>query len=96
MRGYYNFKVIILLCFLPLSTIGKENDVYIKWWGHYIYPIGCTTGVVRLAGSSYTNRGRVEICVNNAWGTVCRHSFDINDARVICHQLGYPSGNIYQ
>ena len=60
------------------------------------FPLGCTTGVVRLTGSSNTNRGIVEICVNNTWGTVCDDGFVNNDARVICHQLGYLSGNIYQ
>ena len=59
-------------------------------------PLGCTTGIVRLAGSSYTNRGRVELCVNNTWGTVCDDVFDSSDARVVCNQLGYSSGNIYQ
>ena len=59
-------------------------------------PLGCTTGIVRLAGSSYTNQGRVEICLNNAWGTVCYHYFDSDDASVVCRQLGYSSGYIYQ
>ena len=61
-----------------------------------VFPLDCTTGVVRLADSSYTNRGRVEICVNNTWGTVCDDDFDSSDARVVCHQLGYSSGNIYK
>ena len=60
------------------------------------FPLGCTTGVVRLTGSSYTYEGRVEICVNNTWGTVCDDGFDSSDARVVCRQLGYSSGNIYQ
>ena len=60
------------------------------------FPLGCTTGVVRLLGSSYTNWGIVEICVNNTWGTVCDDDFDNNGARFICRQLGYSSGNIYQ
>ena len=59
-------------------------------------PVDCTTGVVRLLGSSYTYEGRVELCVNNTWGTVCDDGFRTNDARVICRQLGYSSGNIYQ
>ena len=59
-------------------------------------PVGCTTGIVRLAGSNYTNRGRIEICINNEWGTVCDDRFGSSDARVVCRQLGYSSGNIYQ
>ena len=57
--------------------------------------LGCTTGVVRLVGSNYTYQGRVEICVNNTWGTVCDDDFGSSDARVVCRQLGYSSGNIY-
>ena len=61
-----------------------------------VFPLGCTTGVVRLVDGGYTYRGRVEICVNNTWGTVCDDGFRTNDARVICRQLGHSSGNIYQ
>ena len=63
---------------------------------YILSPLGCTTGVVRLVGSIYTNEGRVEICINNAWGTVCDDGFDSSDARVVCRQLGYSQGNIYQ
>ena len=60
------------------------------------FPLGCTTGVVKLVGSSYAYRGRVKICINNTWGTVCGHHFSWFEAEVICRQLGYSSGNVYQ
>ena len=33
--------------------------------------------------------GRLEICMNNVWGTVCDNMFDATDAAVACRQLGY-------
>ena len=55
----------------------------------------CQNGTVRLHGSGYSTMGRVEVCVNGEWGTICRDSFDDNDARVMCSQLGYsPYGKI--
>ena len=51
----------------------------------------CTNGDVRLAGVLSSNQGRVEICYNNQWGTVCDNSFTNVDARVVCRQLGFPA-----
>ena len=52
--------------------------------------MSCTThGAVRLRGSSLEYKGRVEICVNGVWGTVCDDYWDSTDARVVCRQLGY-------
>ena len=34
------------------------------------------------------NSGRVEICVDGFWGTVCDNGWDVNDATTVCRQLG--------
>ena len=34
-----------------------------------------------------TREGRIEICINNAWGTICDNLFGREDAEVVCEQL---------
>ena len=56
----------------------------------------CYNGEIRLRGGYNVNQGRVEICFNGVWGTVCDAGNGWTDggtinARVVCRQLGLPS-----
>ena len=81
-------------CHFALATIAGNN----------ILPSNCTDGDMRLVsppemiegGSALLYvTGRVEVCFNHAWGTVCQSEwqFSNHDAAMICQQLGLsPEG----
>lgn len=56
----------------------------------FLCPV-CDSGDIRLVGGSSPNEGRVEVCLNNNWGTVCDDFWNTPDATVVCRQLGYST-----
>ena len=55
-------------------------------------PTDCTDGQVRLMNGSEPSEGqrvgRVEICYNNTYGSVCDDFFNENAAAVVCNGTG--------
>ena len=49
----------------------------------------CTYGDIRLRDGANSLQGRVEICYNSNWGTVCDDLWSQYDANVACRQLGF-------
>ena len=76
---------------LNIITIRSVVHYYCSSLAPAATPVCCNDGDIRLVNGSVAREGRVEICYNNQWGTVCDDLFGSPEAKVICRQLGYST-----
>ena len=74
----------------PANPLGLHDCQHFEDAGVSCQITICTEGAIRLQGGSVT-QGRVEICHENSWGTVCDDSWGPADAQVACRQLGFSA-----
>ncbi|XP_078694916.1 scavenger receptor cysteine-rich type 1 protein M130-like [Branchiostoma floridae x Branchiostoma belcheri] len=80
------FAIFFFFCALTWSSVPEvRSDT-----GDIVSIYSADAIPIRLLGGTATS-GRVEVFYNDQWGTICDDGFDLDDAKVICRQLGFAN-----
>ena len=48
-------------------------------------------GDLRLVGGANNSEGRIEVCFDGMWGSICDNFWTQSDADIACKQLGFAA-----
>ena len=61
--------------------------------------LACANGDLRINSTNIpggsTLAGRLEVCYNNTWGTVCSDGYGPQEAVVACRQMGFSDAGAH-
>ena len=90
-------QLVLLLEMMLMSYVLVSNN-YIYTYVHSVLNLvygstysNCSDGQIRLFGGSTDYEGTVEICINNAWGTISDYEWGYEEAQTVCNALGYTA-----
>ena len=72
-----------------------DNNYIVQISDSLADPVDCEEGAVRISDGLIENEGRLEVCVNGVWSSVCDAGWDKTDAHVVCQQLGFSELGTY-
>ena len=62
---------------------------YIQQTAENTVASNCSDWDLRVVDGSNVREGRVEVCFNRAWGTICNDNYGVADAQVLCLELKF-------
>ena len=75
-----------------LGASSVINIFFYVWYVMFIFVVTvCRLGDIRLVNGNSSLEGRIEMCYNDAWSTICHTSWESSGAQQVCRQLNLPS-----